>query len=215
MTEVQRAGDGGPVSYQAECVALGHEVVTKGDGGVFVADFKPTGPYQPYDWSAFIRVDQSNAPPGWVGFSEYHEEHVLDWYGDIALAPAGSDGVVFFWSQHRDRFGLFARRFTTSGQVTTIQTTAVELGDDTRHSLGPVRFVRGTGVVARVAPADTPAQLELYDLGGRRIASRTIDDPGSGPEITLPGTASLASGLYFVRLVSERSIAFNKMAVVH
>jgi hypothetical protein len=50
--------------------------------------------------------------------------------------------------------------------------------------------------------------------GGRRIASRTIEDPGSGPEITLPGTASLASGLCFVRLVSERTAAFDKVAVV-
>jgi len=144
-----RCSDGGQWSMLMQDFPTGHEVVTKGDGGAFVASFKPAGPFNRYEPEAFLAVDQSYPPPGWTEWRETQTQAAVGWYGDIALAPAGDGGVVFFWSQHRERFGLFARKFTTAGQVTAVAPgPGAETGPLGLHGL---RFVSGTGVVARVA----------------------------------------------------------------
>jgi hypothetical protein len=105
----------------------------------------------------------------------------------------------------RDRFGLFARRFNPTSEVTAVTAGPAALG------LRGVRFVPGKGVVARVDLDGTAARLDLFDITGRRVASRTIEG-ADATEVTLPGTASLSSGLYFARLGSGAHQASRKVA---
>jgi len=188
--------------------AAGHESLENYDGGVFQASFSPHGAYDPGDPDAFLQVNQTTPPPGWTPWREVHRESV-PWYGDIALAGAGEDGAVFFWSQVNERTGLFARRFNEDGQVTGVGP------EPAGAALHRVRFVSGTGVVAQVAVEGHSGTLELYDLVGRKVAGCAVEDSGTNQvDVTIPGTASLVSGVYFVRVASERGHASGKVAVV-
>jgi hypothetical protein len=216
ITGLSRAEDGGQVSSLMQGVSKGHETVAEGDGGAFMADFKPQGRNGPYDYSAFLSVDQSQSPAGWAAWREQHDEPVTTWYGDIALTPTGGDGVVFFWSQVNERFGLFARRFTTAGQVTGVPPPPPP--DPGPVGLNGLRFVNGR-VVARITLDGTPARLDLYDAIGRRRSSRTFDmfaqgGARSSVEVELPGSEALASGLYFARMTWGQSTATGKVAVI-
>lgn len=205
ISGLARCTDDGQWSALIEGVTLGHETLVGDDGEVFLADYEPTGPEHPWDLNAFIRVNRS-APAGWAPWLESHSEPALEWYGDIGLAPSGDGGAVFFWSQVRDRIGLFARRFGIAGEVTGVAPTAPA------PRLSGLRFVRGTGVVARLSLDGAPAKLELFDLAGRRLASRTVQGSGS-VEVALPETGSISSGLYFARLTSRSGATFGKVVV--
>src|SRR5262245_55196357 len=188
--------------------AAGHELMGTYDGRLFLASFIPHGAYDPGDPDAFLQVNQTNPPPGWTPWREVHRESV-PWYGDIALASAGEDGVVFFWSQVNGRTGLFARRFTEDGQVTGVGP------EPAGASLHRVRFVSGAGVVAQVAVEGESGTLELYDIAGRKVAGCAVEGSGANQvDVTIPGTASLSSGVYFVRVASESGHASGKVAVV-
>jgi hypothetical protein len=130
----------------------------------------------------------------------------ISWYGDIALAPDGEGGVVFFWSQERERFGLFARRFLPAGGV------GVEESPALRAALTGLRFTPGVGVRAYVAVPQ--GRLDLFDPAGRRTASRGVDGTGASLELTLPGTAELNSGIYFARLVAGPEVVAGRVAVL-
>jgi len=186
----------------------GYELAPRGDGGLYMADFNPTGPTGPYMPGAYLAVRQSLAPPGWSDYSEYHSEPFQAWYGDIGLAPTGDGGAVFYWSQVNERIGLFARRFNTGGQVTGVSDRHVSLG------LRSLRFVPGAGVRAAVSvPAGATARLDLFDVAGRRVASERIRGAGGMTEVALGGTSELSSGLYFGR-VSSGGEAFAAKVVV-
>jgi hypothetical protein len=186
----------------------GREFVAKGDGGAFLAGFSPHGPSGPFQPPAYLRLDQSRAWPGWTVWSESHDQPVLSWYGDIALAPSGDGGAVFVWSQARDRFGLFARRFSATGQVTAVPSAPIPI------ELARVRFVAGQGVRVMVSlPADVPGRLELFDLGGRRKATQVLAGGTARKELMIPGTGRLSSGLYFVRLAARDGFQVARVVV--
>jgi hypothetical protein len=134
---------------------------------------------------------------------------MIHWYGDIALAPSGDGGAVFFWSQVRDRVGLFARRFWRGGQVTDVAAAPATI------HLSGLRFAPGAGVRAYVTvPASQSARLELYDVSGRRVSSQALE-PSATRQVTLPGTANLAAGVFFARLVSGPQSLTGRVLVIH
>lgn len=207
ITRVAGCTAAGDWSWALDAVTRGHQALAKGDGGAFVADFKPIGPYSVWDWGAFLKVDQSAAAPGWSAWSEWHNEPAQAWFGDIALATAGPGSAVFFWSQSNLQQGLFARRFGPLGPTTGVADEPSAL------ALRRLRFAAGAGVVASLELDGTPSRLELYDLAGRRLATRALI--GRGPaEVALPESSGLAAGVYFARLVSSRARAFGKLAVL-
>lgn len=183
----------------------GGEVVSSG-GGFFAASFHPNGQRPLWDQDAFIAM-QRCCDTGRFEFLETHREPGISWYGDIGLAPTEDGGAVLFWSQVRDRVGLFARRFSATGEITWAKRRprpAPRLGD--------VRFVAGEGLRAAItAPESCLARFELFDLAGRRLATQAIG-PGAR-EVTIAGTASLPSGLYFGRLVAGVSVSNAKVVV--
>ena len=62
----------------------------------------------------------------------------------------------------------------------------------------------GTPTVAFVLAEPSPARLEVYDVAGRRVASREVGGLGVGQhEVRLDAGARLAAGVYAIRLVQN------------
>jgi hypothetical protein len=175
----------------------GHEREQRPDGALFIADFVPWfdlyDRYAPYP---SLQLQQYPAPSGWTGFHEWHDSQVgLVWYGDIGLAATQDGGAVFVWSQVRERIGLFARKFSTYGEVTGVGPASAPM-----TALRGVRFERGVGVRAAFSTAGA-GRLDLFDLAGRRVSTLAVER--GDHEVTMPGTNAIVSGLYFVRLTTE------------
>lgn len=184
---------------------VGHERAPRGDGGIYAADFVPTGPSSPYSPYAYLRVVQSSPPAGWTDFYEWHPEVLMTWFGDIGLASMEDGGAVLVWSQARDQVGLFARKFSTYGEVTGVPPPTAPV-----TALRGIRFEGGAGVRATFSTASV-GRIDLFDLAGRRISTLAV---GAGDhEITMPGTSAIASGLYFARLTSEGTGLSTKVVV--
>ena len=181
------AGDPLPGSVGAE--QHGIEYAPRGDGGMFVAAFKPSGAASMYDADAYISVSQSN--PG-VGFYESKTSYLATRYGDIGLTATGDGGAIFAWSQSIDRQGVYAIRLGQAGAVTGVPPTPVFGGPSLR-----VRFVRGEGVHAVASFAGSPrVTFALHDLAGRRVASAR-SDATLGADVVFAGTRELPGGVYF------------------
>jgi len=186
-------------------------IVPNGNGGVFLATFYPTGPYSPNEPAAFLQVSQSHAPAGWQDFLEIHPDHLYTFYCDIALASSGNGDAIFYWSQVRERFGLFARRFSGTGEATGISPPIrVPAPLDFRS----LTFVAGEGVRASVSiPHGESATLDLFDVTGRRVATSAVSSSDVGRPLTIGGTRTLASGLYFAKLATPLASAAGKVVV--
>jgi hypothetical protein len=201
MTFSRRSPAGDPIPGGVGADQSGIEYATRGDGGMFVASFKPSGATGPFEADAYISVSQS--APG-AGFYESKTSYSATRYGDVGLTATGDGGAIFAWSQLIDRQGVYAIRLGQAGPVTGVPPAPVVDASSLR-----VRFVRGEGVhaVARLTDA-SPATIALHDLMGRRIASVTSPAPLGFPgglhtsrtiEVVLPGTRDLPGGVYFAR----------------
>ena len=59
---------------------------------------------------------------------------------------------------------------------------------------------RGDGLLARFKAPPGEATLSLYDVTGRRVQSLQVSSHGNEQSVSLPGLASLAAGMYTLRL---------------
>ena len=181
------------------------ELLPRDGGGFYTANCKPLGPMSMYDGNAFIAANAYS--PASSITAEYHWEVAQQWFGDVAIAPSGDGGVLFFWSQNHDRFGLFGRRFNESGEV-----LAVEPGL-ARSGIESIRFAAGAGVRARIR-FEGSARLDLFDVSGRRVASQRFETGnGEAFETTLAGTERLRSGLFFARLTSASGASSARVVI--
>lgn len=173
-------------------IFAGHEELACPGGTLYVSEYNPIGPYGWYTPDAYLSVTQ-HLPDGTYGSGagEHHPEILGNWFGDIALAPASADGAFFVWSQHRDRHGIFARRFTAEGEVTGVIVSATP----SRAML--LRFDPARGVIADGALVPG-SRLALHDIGGRRVLDALVPI-GDGAGFVLPGSETLSPGVYFVR----------------
>lgn len=183
----------------------GIEYASRGDGGMFIASFKPSGATGPYESDAYISVGQSS--PG-ASFYESKTSYYATRYGDIGLSATGDGGAIFAWSQLIDRQGIYAIRLDQAGAVTGVTPTPV---------IGPpslrVRFVRGEGVHAVASFSGSPRlALSLHDLAGRRVAWMS-SDATLGADVVLPGTRELPGGVYFAR-ASDGARVLNARVLV-
>jgi hypothetical protein len=191
MTFSRRSWSGASLPGAVGADQRGIEFAPRGDGGMFIASFKPSGATGPYEADAHVAVSQSD--PG-AGFYESKPSYYSTRYGDIGLTSTGDGGAIFAWSQLIDRQGVYAIRLEQAGMVTGVPPATV---------VGPpslrVRFVRGEGVHAVATFAGSPRMtLSLHDLAGRRVSSLR-SDATLGADVLLPGTRDLQGGVYFAR----------------
>ena len=191
MSFARHSATGDPLPGGVGADQRGIEVATRGDGGMFIASFKPSGANGPFEADAYISVAQSS--PG-AGFYESSRSYAATRYGDIGLTATGDGGAIFAWSQLIDRQGVYAIRLGQAGAVTGVTPTPVVSPPSLR-----VRFVGGSGVHAVASfSAEQRVSLGLYDLAGRSVASLN-SDATLGADVVLPGTRDLPGGVYFVR----------------
>jgi hypothetical protein len=173
---------------------FGTELVVREDGGFYLGSFYPSVTSGPFAAAASVFVhDAPSSGPGHM--VEFHElPYNTDWFGDIGLASTGDGGAVLFWSQVRERFGLFARRFGRTGETTGVPAPIA------KFALRSASFVSGRGLVASIdLPRGVAGRLELFDVLGRRVGDlRLPPSEGGAREIEL--RTDVVSGLYFTRL---------------
>jgi hypothetical protein len=106
----------------------------------------------------------------------------------------------------------------TSGIFTLGAVTGV--GDNSRATLGlhivsPTASARGLEVAFSL-PDGQPATLAVYDVVGRKVASREVGDLGVGEHTTRFGErASLPAGIYVVQLIQGGHRVTARAALIH
>jgi hypothetical protein len=191
ITFSRRSPAGDPLPGGVGADQRGIEYAPRGDGGMFVASFKPSGATSMWDGDAYVAVSQSS--PG-AGFFESKTSYSATRYGDIGLTATGDGGAIFAWSQLIDRQGVYAVRLGQAGAVTGVPPPPVIGAPSLR-----VRFVRGDGVHAVASFSGSPrVKFALHDLAGRRVAAMT-SDATLGADVVFPGTRDLPGGVYFAR----------------
>lgn len=205
-TGYRRWSDGGPLGHLGAAYPLENKSVQpNGQGGLYLGSFVPNGPDGPWSPPAFLRVLQCPAPLGWSDLIENHSEPFQEWYGDISITPTGDGGAIFFWSQHNQIFGLFARRF---GEGPTLDVSPPGADGTTLRAW----FETGVGVhLAGIA--EPAARIDVFDVNGRRHAG-IRSGTRSSSELLLPGTAHLGTGIYFVRVSASGRVAHARVAVI-
>lgn len=169
----------------------GNELESAPNGDILFTDFVPHGPTGPWQDFAHVACTRWNGP----GYGEHSIEIAQHWYGDNGATGLPDGGVIFCWSQERERFGVFAVRLNAAGLVTGVPQSAPR---DAHLSL---RFIAGVGVRALASFAGAgEARLVLADIAGRAVAREAFDAGAAPREWTLAGTAALSPGLYFARL---------------
>lgn len=186
----------------------GLEFAPRGDGGMFLASFNPTGPTSVWTPDAYVGLAQSSPGANWM---ESHDTPVVTWYGDIGLASLGDGSAVLAWSQVNVRHGIYAVRVNASGLVTGVA-PGTGTGVSPRLAL---HFARGAGVAAFAElPAAGRASVVLADVAGRVLARAAFDAAAGANTWTLPGTAGLSPGVYFARIESGALRLAGKVAVI-
>lgn len=98
-------------------------------------------------------------------------------------------------------------------------TAGVVPGPSPGLALEPIRPnpMRGGALTVHfILPTSEPAQLELVDLSGRRVAGREISALGIGRHaVDLSGQRPLAPGLYFVNLTQGSDHRMARVVVLH
>jgi len=203
FSRLSPAGEALPGGISAD--QRGLEFAPRGDGGMFIASFKPSGATGPYEADAYIAVSQSS--PG-TGFYESKGSYSATRYGDIGLTATGDGGAIFAWSQLIDRQGIYAIRLGQAGAVTSVPPTPV-IGLPSLR----VRFVRGDGVHAVASFSGSPRlTFALHDLAGRRVAAMS-SDATLGADLVFPGTRALPGGVYFAQ-ASDGARVLNARVIV-
>jgi hypothetical protein len=59
-------------------------------------------------------------------------------------------------------------------------------------------------------PAPANVSFALYDLAGRRVASRAVERFEAGPQVARWDAGARAAGVYFVRLVTDTGVEMEQ-----
>lgn len=203
------AAAGGIIAETRDNSLMGLEYVVPEPGHIVLANCLASG--TPGSWitgpqSAFVNVSGSL---GGEGFREQAPDWTEHRYGDVALSPTGDGGAIFAWSQYIGRQGIFAVRLNRAGLVTDVPPAGVA----SAPSLA-LRFASGAGLRASAVFAGAgEARLLVADVSGRAVARETFEAGEGAREWTIPGTASLAPGLYFAR-VQRGAVVLTARVVV-
>ena len=149
----------------------------------------------------------------------YRADQPEAWKALASLAPDASsiiryeDAAVVAGSRYGYRLGI-----TTNGAESYVGETWVTVpaaasfalrGSEPNPSVGDLR-------VSLSLPDDTPANLDLFDLSGRRLESLAIGTLGRGTHVVslTRGRHELAPGVYSVRLTQGTHRALTRVAIL-
>ena len=182
-------------------------------GGVTMYDYSFTLP-APFQAQAGVKY--------WVQIEGW-QSGFPDW--SIA-AGQGGDGSHFL-CEHNNIVGTYGVPtgcwFTTrTGDAAfTLRTTATGVHDAAGRADFALSGVlpnpsRGDRLdVTFSLPSDAPAQLALFDVGGRRVTSVEVGELGAGRHVVdLARRAPIRSGVYFVRLTRGAQVVTTRVAVI-
>lgn len=156
----------------------------------------------------------------------------------VELAEGGADGAILTWTDDREYTGGgnfhvrtdFATRLALDGPVApptaslaalksvglrpTVRPPAARI----EETLGIRVPSNGTfnGQVELALPNDAPTTIELFDVAGRRLWSRTLEGLGIGAHsVSLARATELSPGVYVLRIhqsdrIATRAIVFTR-----
>jgi hypothetical protein len=152
-----------------------------------------------------VTIVRRTTPTGWSPIGTA----TVDGTGKISYV----DGTVCGGTSYGYGFTLQAQQ---SGQPLGQTWIAVPVATQlTLEGARPNPIMDGRFSVAFTLPNSSPAQLELFDLSGRRVASRDLRDLGAGSHVVpFAEGARLTPGLYVVRLTQSGVSLIRKAAVV-
>ena len=204
---LDRVTPAGTQTMWSRVAPRGFECIVPLSGDTYLASYYPNAPYSPFEPNAYLQLEQvyGSGADG-PGFYEQHDGPPYQWYGDIGLAPTSDAGAIFAWSQVRELQGVFARRFTQTGQVTGVEPVV------TPSRALRLRFAPGRGVVATLGAVGA-GRIRLLDVAGRVCAGTEV--PAGAREVAIEGTATLAPGLYFARhLGADGAVETGRVVIV-
>ncbi len=129
--------------------------------------------------------------------------------GPFTLLPTAYDPVSHRVSATVTSFSEF---ILASGGIVGVP---VETGPVVALAIRPLGAnpTRGAPSFQLSLPLASPARLELFDLQGRVVASRTLSLPAGRHTLQLTGARAIASGLYFARLTQGDRIATARVVI--
>jgi hypothetical protein len=142
------------------------------------------------------------------------------------VSPASRMGHVAVYDEPRHRMVMFGGSVGTN--ATSREVWALELDHPAATLAAPgaegavLRLIgaqpnpaRGELQIAFTLEDDRSARLELFDLGGRRVAARDVGGMGSGPHrVAIGGRGEFKAGVYLVRLTQGGRALHAKACVV-
>ena len=142
------------------------------------------------------------------------------------IVASGVGGAIVEWRDARNQDGyyllnddVYAQAVTANGVLGTPVLAVPPVVAASRVALRCIapNPNRGEMRVTFSLSDDAPAHLELFDLAGRRLASRDVGALGAGThEVEMsPPRAALSSGIYTLRLTSKTEIAAERVVIVH
>ena len=138
------------------------------------------------------------------------------------LVPGATGGLIAAWVDDRNQTSyitnndVFVQNLNGDGTLGTPTTAVPHAGVTAGFSLGAIEPnpCRGEMRVQFTLADAVPASLELFDLAGRRVASREWSSPGAGVRVASFAAGGLRPGVYAVRLTQGARAAWGKAVVV-
>ncbi|MGH7741747.1 MAG: hypothetical protein ACRENS_06960, partial [Candidatus Eiseniibacteriota bacterium] len=135
------------------------------------------------------------------------------------IASNGASGAIITWQDSRSLAGwdVYGQNVNADGSLggslLAVPGTSVVSDLAVRGAHNPSM---GALSLAFSLPADSPARIEVFDLGGRRVAARDVGALGSGTHVaSLESNArEMPAGVYDVRLTQGAHVAFAKVVML-
>jgi hypothetical protein len=160
----------------------------------------------------------ASSGPGFTA-TVYREEPAGDWSA-LGLVVSDGSGQLTFEDRnvhpgttYEYRLGQASRAGVVFFAQVTVQVPLVATLSLAGARPNPSR---GAVEVSFSLPDAAPARLEMFDVTGRRLLDREVGSMGPGAHlIVLEETRSLASGLYWLRMVRSDRTLVARAALVH
>jgi hypothetical protein len=163
-----------------------------------------------------VRLTWADGAPR-AHFTAYRREGApsADWLPlwTVSANPKGwvtlEDREITPGATYEYRLGTLDGANESFTETITIRVPAIALGLSLR-----ARGEKGRAIFALELPSNDPAKLELFDLAGRSVWSRSLGSLGAGRHEVSAEDATLPSALYFARLTQGAEVRFARVMVV-